>query len=143
MKTIVQASAVENLILSLSKDEVFGPCPGIGRRSMISTESPGKIAKWGWFSNIAAAAVDFGKPVSVRSAELSFFADDKAFAGLRAIGLRRGGTGRQMGGSGQGRRPTGQRRRQDGLAAGHDIEAAGGVRSAPGQGIRLIEMKVF
>ena len=30
--------------------------PGIGRHSMISTESPGKIAKCGWRSNIFAAA---------------------------------------------------------------------------------------
>jgi hypothetical protein len=37
--------------------------------------SPGASARRPWF------AVDFGKPVSVRSAELSFFADDKAFAG--------------------------------------------------------------
>ena len=62
MRTIVQVSAAENLILSLSKDEIFAPevdpypAPGIGSFSMISTESPGKIAKCGWFSNIAAAA---------------------------------------------------------------------------------------
>jgi hypothetical protein len=37
--------------------------------------SPGMDAKQAWF------AVDFGKPVSVGAAELSFFADDQAFAG--------------------------------------------------------------
>ena len=31
-------------------------CPGSGRHSMTSTESPGKIAKCGWFSNSFAAA---------------------------------------------------------------------------------------
>lgn len=33
--------------------------PGTGRHSMTSTASPGKMEKWGWFSNsLAAAACD-------------------------------------------------------------------------------------
>jgi hypothetical protein len=98
--------------------------------------SPGAGAKQPWF------AVDFGKPVSVRAAELSFFADDKAFAGPSRYRLEAWRDGKWVEVA----------KAPAPLANGVDRTSWTPVTTsklravfdlAPGKDMRLVEMKVF
>jgi hypothetical protein len=61
-QTLQKGGGVAALVLRAGRAEQRGAipaaryAPGMGRTGMISTDSPGKIAKCGWFSNSFAAA---------------------------------------------------------------------------------------
>jgi hypothetical protein len=98
--------------------------------------SPGASAKQPWF------AVDFGKPVSLRSAELSFFADGQTFAGPSRYRLEAWRDGKWVEVA----------KAPAPLANGVDRTSWAAVTTtklravfdlAPGKDMRLVEMKVF
>jgi hypothetical protein len=98
--------------------------------------NPGKGRRQPWF------AVDFGKPVAVGSAELSFFADDKALAAPTRYRLEAWRDGQWIEVA----------KVPAPLANGVDRAAWGPVTTsklravfdlAPGKDMRLVEMKVF
>lgn len=98
--------------------------------------SPGAGQRQAWFT------VDFGKPVTVGAAELSFFADDKAFAAPKAYRLQAWSDGRWLEVA----------KASDPLANGVDRSAwtpvtASKLRAVfdltPGRDMRLVEMKAF
>ena len=52
----IEDGRIRNIWTAMYYPGPIAHIPGMGGHSMISTESPGKIVKCGWFSNIRAAS---------------------------------------------------------------------------------------